>query len=308
MRIEAFLTEAEGIEGLQILRDEPLANRGSFHIGGNLPLALFPENTAALTAAVRSLRQYEIPFDILGKGSNVLFSDDGYEGAILFTDRMNGIRMEGTTITADAGVSFTALAAAAEKSGLSGLEFAYGIPGSVGGAVYMNAGAYGGEVSQVLAYSRYYDLQTDTVGEYAAETHAFGYRESIYRRERGKLILSASFALQKCDQAEIKAKMDDYMSRRKEKQPLEYPSAGSTFKRPTGLFAGKLIEDAGLKGLRVGGAQVSEKHAGFLINRDRATARDVMELVKEVQKRVNDRFGVMLEREIVYFGSDDASR
>lgn len=301
-QFEAFYEKASEIPGLKFLREEPLREHGSFRIGGNAAFALFPQTEVALVAAVRALREEALPYAVVGKGSNLLFPDEGYRGAVIFTGDMQEVSIDGTAVTAASGASFTALAATAGRAGLTGLEFAYGIPGSVGGAVCMNAGAYGGEVAQVLFSSRYFDCETGQVQTLAAEQHRFGYRESFYREHPGKVILSATFALAPGDPDGIKAKMDELMARRRLKQPLEYPSAGSTFKRPEGNFAGKLIEEAGLKGLTVGGAQVSEKHAGFVINKGGATAADVKALISEIRRRVFENAGVHLEREVIYFG------
>lgn len=299
---DRLFEELRGIPGLTVLREEPLCDHGSFRVGGPAALALFPQSEAVLAAALEHLRQREMPYAVVGRGSNLLFPDEGWRGAVIFTGDMQEVTFDGTAVTAASGASFTGLAAAAGRAGLTGLEFAYGIPGSVGGAVYMNAGAYGGEVAQVLLSSRYYDCESGEFLTLPAEKHDFGYRHSFYSGKPNLVILSATFALTEGNQDEIKAKMDDLMSRRKEKQPLEYPSAGSTFKRPEGYFAGKLIEDAGLKGFSVGGAQVSEKHAGFVINRGGATAADVKALIAEIQRRVFENAGVHLEREVIYFG------
>ena len=236
----------------------------------------------------------------MGACTNVLFPDEGYRGVILFTTDMNQVSQEGETLLADAGENLTALSVKAWKAGLSGLEFAYGIPGSVGGGVFMNAGAYDHSLEEVVSKSRFYDPKSRTFGEYKGKDHCFSYRHSVYN-DGNRVILSAEFSLKKDDPQEIRARMEDYMQRRKSKQPLEYPSAGSVFKRYPGYFTAKLIEEAGLKGLTVGGAQVSPKHAGFIVNLGSATAADVQKLVSIIEEEIYRRNGIRIERELIYF-------
>ena len=280
--------------------DEPLSSHTSFRIGGPCDLALFPKSESALAASIEEARALGLRYAVLGNGSNLLCSDKGFSGVVIFTTKLRGIEIEGTTISAAAGEPFTSLAIAAQKAGLSGLEFAYGIPGSVGGAVYMNAGAYDGCCADVLLQSRYYD---NGFGVMSKEAHEFDYRHSAYMGT-SKTIVSATFGLKKGDPDEIKAKMDDFLARRKDKQPLEFPSAGSTFKRYPGYFTAKLIDEAGLKGFSIGDAQVSEKHAGFIINRADASSADVKALIAYIQKVIKERVGIDIEREVVYFGDD----
>ena len=224
---------------------------------------------------------------------------------MISTARLRCIRVEGNTLYAGAGASLNACANAACEAGLTGMEFAFGIPGSVGGAVFMNAGAYGGEICQILTESICYDGKDGTVKTLLADEHHFGYRHSVYRDHPDRIVLSASFALQPGDKTAIRAMMDDLMSRRMSKQPLEYPSAGSAFKRCEGRFTAQMIDEAGLKGFSIGGAQVSEKHAGFIINRGGATSADVRGLIAHIQRELKKRFEVDICPEIVYVPPTD---
>ncbi len=275
----------------------PLYKISSFKIGGPADIAAFPRTKEELSSLLLSAKEQGIRTLTVGHASNLLFDDAGFRGLVIFTTAMNGVKWEENTVTADAGVSFTALAWEAAKRGLSGLEFAYGIPGTVGGAVYMNAGAYGGEVANVLTESTC--LAADGFHTLSHAEHDFSYRKSIYQSNKN-IILSARFTLQKGDEKVVKGRCEELMCMRKNKQPLEFPSAGSTFKRPEGYFAGALIEQCGLKGHRIGGAEVSEKHAGFLINRGGASSHDVLSLIEHIQKTVMERFGVSLETEIIH--------
>lgn len=288
--------------GLTVLRAEPMRDHTTFKLGGAAELFAVPENISALSFAVGEARKAGCPVTVLGKGSNVLFDDEGYRGVILSMLSVNGVSRQGNKITFGAGCSFTEASRVAQKEGLLGLSFAYGIPGTVGGAVLMNAGAYGGEVSAVLESSRYFDTVTGKVETLSLEDHFFGYRHSSYRDFRDRIILDATFALEPGDGEEIKAEMEDFMSRRREKQPLEYPSAGSTFKRAPGRFTAKMIDDCGLKGASVGGAQVSEKHAGFVINKNGATSADVKALIELIKKTVLEKEGVEIECEVITVG------
>lgn len=268
----------------------------SFKLACTAALAILPQTEEELILACTLCRKTGVKMLLLGRGSNLFFAKERYEGAVILTDALSCVTRDDNCLVAACGTPLTALAAKAAKMGLSGLEFAYGIPGSVGGAVYMNAGAYGGAIADVLLESVAYDL---SVGQTVVlHEHAFDYRKSLYMKNPNLVCLAARFSLREGDPAAIEKTMRGYMQKRREAQPLEYPSAGSYFKRPTGYFAGKLIEDCGLKGLRVGGAEVSEKHAGFLINRGGATARDVLALEEQVKKAVLERFGVWLEREV----------
>ena len=277
--------------------NEPLSAHSTMRVGGPAALAAFPTGSAELSALIQRAKEASVRYIIVGNASNILFSDDGFDGLAIFTTAMRRVVWNGARVTAECGASLTGLAAAATKRGLSGLEFAFGIPGTVGGAVYMNAGAYGSQVSAVLTSSEY--LQGDTVLSRSAEEHGFGYRTSIYR-STDDIILSAEFTLTPGDPEEIAAKAAKNMESRRSKQPLEFPNAGSVFKRPEGAFPGALIEEAGLKGLRIGGAEISEKHANFIVNRGNATASDILRLEETVQKEVYKRSGILLETEIIY--------
>ncbi|MBQ9773094.1 MAG: UDP-N-acetylmuramate dehydrogenase [Clostridia bacterium] len=290
--------------GIEYRTDCPLSEHSSFGIGGNAALAVFARERASLLGAVSALRGKGIPFWVIGNGSNVVFPDEGFGGAVIFTAGQNQIRVEGTQMCVGAGASLTAISLAARDASLSGAAFAYGIPGTLGGAVFMNAGAFGGCMADICVSSEYYDRETDTVGSFAGEVQEFGTRTSVYAGTDRYVILGARLQLASGDRAQITADMEDFMARRKSTQPLEYPSAGSVFKRPVGRFAGKLIEDCGLKGLTVGGAQVSQKHAGFIVNVGGATARDVRTLVERIRDTVLQRTGVELECEIRFLGSE----
>lgn len=288
---------------IKFTENELLAPHSTFRIGGEARLAAMPDTTEQIIDAVSAAKEAGLDFTVIGNGSNVLFSDKGFDGLVIFTRNADSVVIKGNRVIADAGAPFTKLAVTVKNAGLTGLEFAYGIPGSVGGAVYMNAGAYNGEASQVVASSMAYDDLTGEVRMISREEHNFGYRTSVYSQNRDRLIvLSAEFELKEGDSAAIWETMQDLMRRRREKQPLEYPNAGSVFKRPQGYFVGKLITDAGLKGYTIGGAQVSEKHAGFIVNIGGATAEDVLRLVEHIQKTVQSQFGVMLECEINFKG------
>lgn len=283
------------------ITDEPMKAHTTFKIGGTADVFVTVNTIDELRIAVSACRENSIPLMILGKGSNLLVSDDGIEGAVIALDgEFKELTVDGNTITVGAGVSLSKLCTVALDNGLSGLEFAYGIPGTVGGAVYMNAGAYGGETKDVCIEATYLTPDGKT-GAYSIAELDFSYRHSIFK-ENDNIILFAKYKLASDDKEAIKARMDDFMNRRRTKQPLEYPSAGSVFKRPEGAFAGTLIEQCGLKGKTVGGAQVSEKHAGFIINAGDATCDDVMNLVGLVQDTVKAQTGYALECEIIRTG------
>lgn len=279
---------------LELREDEPMSKHTSFRIGGPARLMALPKREQEAQEAVKAAGELEIRPFILGNGTNLLVADEGYGGFVL-KPCLTRLEPEGEEgLLAGSGVLLSRLASYALERGLAGLEFAHGIPGSLGGAVTMNAGAYGGEMSQVVVSTTY--LEPDgTVGVARGGDHGFGYRRSAFS---GRLILRSRLALKRGDPQAIKARMDELTVQRRAKQPLEYPSAGSTFKRPEGHFAAALIDQCGLKGLAVGGAQVSEKHAGFVVNRDGATCADVLELVRQVRERVLARTGVELELEV----------
>ena len=299
MSIEKLAAELDAA-GIENKLNMPLAPASSFKIGGACALAVFPQSREELAKAVRFSCALNVRYTVVGKASNILFADDGFDGMIIFTSHMAQITEENGLVYAEAGAGLGALATYASKKSLSGLEFAYGIPGSVGGAVFMNAGAYGGEMSDVTVYSDYYDPETDTFRRFSGDEQGFSYRKSIYSNNENLIILGAAFKLKEGKEEEIRRLMNENMSKRREKQPLEYPSAGSAFKRPVGDFAARLIDECGLKGFSVGGAAVSEKHAGFVINKGNATASDVKNLMEYVSNKVLEQFGVKLESEIKY--------
>lgn len=282
--------------GCEILLNEPLSKHTSFQIGGPADALITAPDAQALATVYATLREQNIPVRFLGNGSNLLVDDEGVRGAVVRLSNTVPITVEDGNITCGAGTPLKLVCRAARDHALSGLEFAFGIPGHVGGAVYMNAGAYGGEIANVLKTATVL-FPDGTVTDIGAEELQLSYRHSALMQNNG-IVVSAMFALTPGDPAKIDAQMSDYMQRRRDKQPLEYPSAGSYFKRPTGYFAGALIEQSGLKGFMVGGAQVSEKHAGFVINRDHATCSDVLRLEDAVREKVYRDHGVTLEREV----------
>ena len=293
------------LNNIDFFENEPLKNRSSFKIGGNAKYAIFPKNKNELIAVISKVKDLGIKYRVIGNASNILFDDKGFDGAIIFTKSMcdcEYVHKNGSTlIYAECGKSLTELSSeAGKKHALTGLEFAYGIPGTFGGAIYMNAGAYGGEMSDIVVETEYYDTLSGEVRRIGNHEHDFSYRHSIFVTHPEYIIISSSIELKTGDAEQIFAKMTKNMNSRKEKQPLEYPSCGSTFKRPEGNFAGKLIEDAGLKGYSVGGAEVSEKHAGFVINKNRATCSDVLNLIEHIKAVVFEKFKVMLECEVIY--------
>lgn len=286
---------------LTLREQEPMSRHTTFRVGGPAALMALPKNGEEVRNIVRIASALGVSPIYVGNGSNLLVSDAGIEGFVVkLTDGFNEVSHKGTQITAEGGTLLSKIATYAQKNGLSGLEFAHGIPGTLGGAVTMNAGAYGGEMAQVIKEVCYLDQQGDLCTATAEECE-FSYRHSAFS-DGTRLIFSAVFELQKKDPAEIQSVMEDLMSRRREKQPLEYPSAGSTFKRPEGYFAAALIDQCGLKGFTVGGAQVSEKHAGFVVNKGGATCNDILELMQQVKKRVFDHTGVTLEPEVKFIG------
>lgn len=285
--------------GCSVRVHEPLSAHTTFRIGGAADVFVTAQNAEQAAAVCRLCRATQTPLLVLGNGSNLLVRDEGVRGVVLHL-APGEITVIGTTIIAPAGVQLAKLCTAASEAGLSGLEFAFGIPGTVGGGVYMNAGAYGGQLSDVVRSVTAMTPDGD-IKELAVDELKLGYRRSVFM-ENGWLVLAAALELKEGDRDAIRLAMMEYLSRRREKQPLEYPSAGSFFKRPEGHFAGALIEQCGLKGFSVGDAQISEKHAGFVINRGKATCADVMALCAAVQERVKERFDVTLEREVQLVG------
>ncbi len=284
-----------------IVLNELMSRHTTFRVGGEAACLLKVSNSKELSKIITFLRETEHEFFVLGNGSNLLVSDNGYDGVVLKLEGEFGeIKTDGLKIVAGAGVSLSKVAKTALDEGLTGMEFASGIPGTLGGAVVMNAGAYDGEMKQIIEEVTVMDREGNIL-VLDNDTMEFGYRMSAIKN-RPFIVLSAVLMLQEGEKEDIKNKMDDFAERRREKQPLEYASAGSTFKRPEGYFAGKLIMDAGLRGFSVGGAQVSEKHCGFIINKGNASATDIAELIAEVQERVKEQFGVMLEPEVIRIG------
>ncbi|NLG53321.1 MAG: UDP-N-acetylmuramate dehydrogenase [Clostridiales bacterium] len=284
-----------GLPDTLLLFNEPMSRHTTFGIGGPAEVLIQVNTKDAARAAARALKEYDITPCVIGNGSNILVSDEGIRGAVMKIC-CGEYRVSGNTVYAGAGATLNKLAAAARDAGLSGLEFAYGIPGTVGGAVYMNAGAYGGQIADVLRASEYLD-GSGKAGMFSKDEHGFGYRDSVYMHGE-YIILEAEFALNNGEISEIDEKMRDYLKRRRDSQPLELPSAGSVFKRPAGNYAGALIEKCGLKGSRIGGAEVSEKHAGFIVNRGGATCEDVKRLIEHIRETVLREYGIMLECEI----------
>lgn len=287
------------ILGCEARKYEPMSKHTSFKIGGNADVYIKVNNLSKLSTILKECQASDVDYMILGNGSNLLVSDEGIRGAVI---RLDGdfrkiTLLDDTTIFCGAGATLAYLCKFALNCGLSGLEFAWGIPGTVGGAVFMNAGAYDGEMKDVV-HSVSHISPSGEIGRTEKENMNFGYRTSVYR-SNNMIITGVTLKLKKGNPDEIRAKMDDYMSRRSTKQPLEYPSAGSVFKRPEGNFAGALIEQCGLKGKTCGGAQVSEKHAGFIINKSNATSKDVIDLIGEIQKTVSEKTGYSLECELI---------
>ncbi|MBR5152715.1 MAG: UDP-N-acetylmuramate dehydrogenase [Clostridia bacterium] len=295
----AGLTEIVGAD--RILKQEPMSRHTTFRIGGPADWMILPQNESQIQAVIHLLKENKYPYLVLGNGSNILVGDKGIRGAVIqLGNEFADCRTEGDALIAQAGIKLSRLANVALQNGLSGLEFAAGIPGTLGGAIYMNAGAYGGEMADVIASVTYLNPEGEICTVNGA-TCGFGYRTSIFAKN-DYVILSCKLQLKNGDSDAIRAVMDDLQERRTSKQPLHLPSAGSTFKRPEGYFAGKLIQDAGLMGFRVGGASVSEKHAGFVVNDKGATANDVRTLVEAIQRKVKAEFGVTLEPEVKFIG------
>nr|WP_092071931.1 UDP-N-acetylmuramate dehydrogenase [Dendrosporobacter quercicolus]NSL49532.1 UDP-N-acetylmuramate dehydrogenase [Dendrosporobacter quercicolus DSM 1736] len=297
-----FLTKIEQvIPPERLLLDEPLANHTTFCIGGPADYFVLPETTAEVTAVFKLAKLYDIPVTVLGNGSNVLVLDNGIRGLVLkFGEQMSRLSHAGNRVAAGAGALLRDVSRYAAEQGLSGMEFAIGIPGSIGGAVFMNAGAYEGEMSHIVTAVTAV-CPDGAVKRFTKPELKFSYRHSVFQ-ENHCTICEVELMFQNGEQNLIRSRMGDYTTKREIKQPLEVPSAGSTFKRPPGHFAGTLIEQTGLKGLTIGGAQVSPKHAGFIINAGGATAKDVLNLIKEVQRRVYRQHGVMLYPEVRTLG------
>ena len=290
-------------KGIQIKKDLPMRDYTTFKIGGAADFGVFPKTAEEFGEVSLLAKEYGITTFVAGNGSNLLVSDNGFRGAVIFTTAMDGIRFEEGGVYAMAGVSMTRRSRLAAEKGLSGLEFAYGIPGTVGGAVYMNAGAYGSEMKNVVLFSDYWS--EEGCGRLTGDEQCFGYRESAYMGT-SRAVLGCMIALHDGNPDEIMAYCKELMTRRRDKQPLEYPSAGSAFKRYPGRFTAQMIDEAGLKGFSVGGAEVSVKHAGFIINRGGATAEDVRHLVSEIKDIIYKREGIHIESEMRYLSEKGA--
>ncbi len=294
-----------GQEG--IWRDEPMKKHTTFRVGGPADLLVCPKNASEIVSILNLCQKAGVPYFIIGNGSNLLVSDAGYRGVILkIYKNMNSVRVEGDRIFAQAGALLSAVSHKAMEAGLSGMEFASGIPGTLGGACVMNAGAYGGEMKDCLESVTVLTVNGE-VCTLPAEKLKLGYRYSTIK-DRGDIVLEAVLRLHGKNREAIAAYMQELKEKRLEKQPLDYPSAGSTFKRPEGYFAGKLIQDAGLRGYRVGGAQVSDKHCGFVINTGDASAADIMKLIRDVQAVVYEKFQVRMEPEVKFLGEFEVQK
>ena len=289
------------VESDQFLREEPMKKHITFRVGGPAACFLTPSTKEQIREILHICQEEKTPYFILGNGSNLLVSDQGFDGVVLQVYKnMNQVTVEGEHLRVQAGALLSATARKALEAGLTGMEFAAGIPGTMGGAAVMNAGAYGGEMKDILESVTVLTPEGEQK-ELKNEELQLGYRTSVVK-EKGYIVLEAVLSLKKGDPEAIKSRMDELKEQRVTKQPLEYPSAGSTFKRPEGYFAGKLIQDAGLRGYQVGGAQVSEKHCGFVINKENATAKDVVDLIHDVQRIVYEKFQVQLETEVKFLG------
>jgi len=294
--LTAILTKEE------ILVDEPMKNHTWFEIGGTADILVIPDSVDKLIQVIHFVKKNHIPAFLIGNGSNLLVRDGGIRGIVIKTEMINHIEVKGNRITAECGAHLSDISDMAYEMELTGFEFACGIPGTLGGAVFMNAGAYDGEMSFVLDSVRVITPELD-VKVLTKDELELGYRTSAVKK-RDYIVLDVVITLIPGVKEDIRSKIDDLTNRRKERQPLEFPSAGSTFKRPTGYYAGKLIQDAGLKGFQIGGAQVSEKHSGFLINRDNADAEDVLNLIRYIQTTVMEKFQVQLSTEVLIVGED----
>lgn len=292
----------EKYPGMRVFENEPLSRHTTFRVGGPADVMAFPKDENELSFLFELAKSENVPLTVIGNGSNLIVKDRGIRGlTIVLGEDFSGISVHENEITACAGELLSRIARTALNHSLTGLEFASGIPGSLGGGMAMNAGAYGGQLSDVCVSARVFDPETGGITEYPASELSLGYRTSMPLKT-GRIVTSAKFQLSKGDKDEILRTMEDLNARRREKQPLAYPSAGSTFKRPEGYFAGALIEGANLKGVSVGGAQVSTLHAGFIINTGGATAKDILDLIKHVQKVVFEKYGVNLETEVRVLG------
>lgn len=299
--IAGMFREIVGAENVFV--DEPMKKHTSFKVGGPADILVTPNTLESLNKIVQICRRQLVPFFIMGNGTNLIVRDKGIRGVVIkIFDSFNKWEVKGDVITAEAGILLSKLANVALEHGLMGLEFASGIPGTLGGAVAMNAGAYDGEMKDVVVRTQYID-ENGIIKTVEGARHQFGYRDSFIQREGG-IVLNTQLKLKKGSKDEIRAKMNELNRRRKEKQPLEMPSAGSVFRRPEGHYTGKLVEDCGMRGYRVGGAQVSEKHCGFIVNAGDASAQDIERLIGAVQDNVKNKFGVDLNTEVKILGEE----
>ena len=282
--------------------DEKLSEYVNFKVGGPADILLIPNSKEQVIKSIKICKENNIPFYLIGNGSNILVRDGGFRGVVLSLKNVKNIYVDGEKIEAECGVMLKEVSDKAIENSLTGFEFACGIPGTIGGAVFMNAGAYDREISKVIESAEVIDENCNII-RLSREELDFGYRSSLVMK-KGYTVLSAVFKLEKGQVKTIKELIEDLTNKRESKQPLEYPSAGSTFKRPTGYFAGKLIQDAGLKGYSIGGAAVSEKHSGFVINKGNATAKDITDLIKHIQDEVKKQFGVDLHPEVRIIGEE----
>lgn len=299
MKLEQFICELSN-EKIEYKENEAMCRHTTFGIGGAADVFVTPKTPCELTRVVSLAKKYSVPYLVVGNGSNLLVSDEGIEGAAIKVGDWNEISHNCEFVTCTAGVKLANLCKYCEEQGLSGLEFGYGIPGTVGGALFMNAGAYGGEIKDVVFSAECINDDGEII-TVSADNMLLGYRTSLFKNNKN-IITSVTFKLSKGNRSEIRAKMDDFMGRRTAKQPLDAKSAGSTFKRPVGNFAGTLIEECGLKGFSIGGAEVSTKHAGFVINKDNATCSDVLRLISHIQQTVSLKTGFTLEPEVIFVG------
>lgn len=300
---EAFINSISNIINKDNIHlNQPMSKHTTFKVGGVADILVEPENVNQLIEILSCAKEYNVPYFVMGNGSNLLVGDKGIRGLVIkIANAMSRCEVHGEYIKAECGIKLSRLANNALASCLTGLEFASGIPGTLGGAVFMNAGAYGGEMKDIIKEVKYFDIEKNEVITISGEDCEFGYRHSIFS-DLNAVILEATMKLAYGEADEIRSVMNDLATRRNEKQPVDKPSAGSTFKRPEGYFAGTMIQDCGLKGHSIGGAQVSEKHAGFVINTGDATARDISELIEYVQEKVEEKYGVVLEPEVRFVG------
>ncbi len=286
----------------KIKYNEPISKHCTMRVGGNADVLVEPSNLGEIERIIRFAKENNIPYYVIGNGSNVFGTDKGYRGILIkIAKYFSDYSVDGNKITICSGMSMPRLASIALEEELSGLEFASGIPGTLGGGVRMNAGAYGGEISSVIVQTKYLDIDGN-IKTISNEEHQFSYRNSIFTKHPEYIILETTIQLIKANKEEIKEKMTTNTKSRKEKQPLEFPNSGSTFKRPEGKFVGQMIEESGLKGYQIGGAQVSEKHAGFIVNKGGATAKDILDLIAHIQKVIKENYDVELKEEVIVIG------